>query len=314
MPTVINNGNLPQENVENNKNVQVNTEVTSAPTSTSTNQPSGAPNVVIPSIVDQQTPIVVFVGPPASGKSMILVRIAKYLREVGFTIKADRTFINTAKYRQGCDAFENLLDTNIALPGTVEYLLVDVRDKDGNNVAKLLEAPGEHFYDTKNDGLNDNNKTVQGYLSTIIASNNPKTYVALLDLDSDISFRNNVTHRNRYTQRLLEKFYSQIHPDKDRFILLYNKVDEPGYGTIHGISETKKKQARRDAEMYYTTLFNTMKVTKLVFFTMDDFAFQTFCTGSYTNVTDENGNEYKQYDMSDNSYPQDLWMDIIKKW
>ncbi len=311
MPTVINNGNMPQENAQSNQDVQVNT-----PAETTTvNQPQSAtPDIVIPSIVDHETPIVVFVGPPASGKSMILVRIAKYLREMGFTIKADRTFIDTEKYRIGCTKFENLLDTNIALDGTVEYLLVDVRDKEGNNVAKLLEAPGEHFYDTKNNGINDNNNTLQGYLSRIMTSNNPKTYVALLDLDSEISFRNNGTHRNRYTTRLLNSFYSQIHPDKDRFILLYNKVDEPGFGNIHGISDAQKKRARKDAEMYYPTLFNSMKITKFVFFTLDDFAFQTFCTGKYTNVTDDNGNEYKQYDVSNNSYPQELWMEIIKKW
>lgn len=310
MPTVVNSGSQPQESKQQTQVAQQNNVQESVSTTPST--PTSG--IVIPSIVDQETPIVVFVGPPASGKSMILVRIAKYLREMGFTIKADRTFINTEKYREGCTKFENLLDTNIALDGTVEYLLVDVRDKDGNNVAKLLEAPGEHFYDTKNEGINNNNTTVQGYLSKIMTSNNPKTYVALLDLDSDISFRNNGTHRNRYTTRLLDTFYSQIHPDRDRFVLLYNKVDEPGFGNIHGISDAKKKQARKDAELYYPTLFNTMKVTKLVFFTMDDFAFQTFCTGKYTNVTDDNGNEYKQYDISNNSYPQDLWMDIIRKW
>lgn len=310
MPTVVNSGNQPQESTQQTQVAQQNTPQESV-SSTPSTPVSG---IVIPSIVDQKTPIVVFVGPPASGKSMILVRIAKYLREMGFTIKADRTFINTEKYREGCTKFENLLDTNIALDGTVEYLLVDVRDKDGNNVAKLLEAPGEHFYDTKNEGINSNNTTVQGYLSKIMTSNNPKTYVALLDLDSDISFRNNGTHRNRYTTRLLNTFYFQIHQDRDRFVLLYNKVDEPGFGTIHGISDAKKKQARKDAEMYYPTLFNTMKVTKLVFFTMDDFAFQTFCTGKYTKVTDDNGNEYKQYDISNNSYPRDLWMDIIRKW
>lgn len=311
MPTVINNGNMPQKNTQQKQDVLVNTPVEN----TASNQPESAtPDIVIPAIVDHETPIVVFVGPPASGKSMILVRIAKYLREMGFTIRADRTFINKDSYRRGCDAFENLLDTNIALPGTVEYLLVDVRDKDGNNVAKLLEAPGEHFYDTKNNGINDNNNTLKGYLSKIIASNNPKTYVALLDLDSDISFRSNQTHRNRYTTRLINTFYNGMHPEKDRFILLYNKVDEPGFGTIHGISDSKKKQARKDAELYYPALFNTMKITKYVFFTLDDFAFQTFCTGKYTSVTDDNGNEYKQYDVSNNSYPQELWMEIIKKW
>ena len=37
--------------------------------------------IATPTIVNDKVPVVAFVGPPSSGKSMILVRLAKYLRE-----------------------------------------------------------------------------------------------------------------------------------------------------------------------------------------------------------------------------------------
>ncbi len=54
------------------------------------------------SITNHTVPIVIFVGPASSGKSMILVRLAKYLRNQGYTIKTDPTFLNTDKYHNDC--------------------------------------------------------------------------------------------------------------------------------------------------------------------------------------------------------------------
>ena len=76
MPTIVNNGNTPQPETKTNVNAQ--SEVTSV--STPAQQESIASRIQVNQIVNQGVPIVVFVGPPASGKSMILVRLAKYLR------------------------------------------------------------------------------------------------------------------------------------------------------------------------------------------------------------------------------------------
>ena len=68
-----------------------------------------------PKIENTKVPVVVFVGPPSSGKSMILVRLAKFLRNEGYTIKTDPTFLNTKKYQEDCQKFNDKLNTNIAL-------------------------------------------------------------------------------------------------------------------------------------------------------------------------------------------------------
>lgn len=309
MPTVVNGGNNPQ--VETPVDAQPQPAVVSNPTPQQ--RADLASRIHVNQIVNAQVPIVVFVGPPASGKSMILVRLAKYLRNLGYRISTDNTFINDPQYIQDCAEFNNKLNTTIALDGTVKYLLIDVYDGDGNLKAKLLEAPGEDFYDTDPTTAQENNNRLLPYLATIMTCPNPKSYVVLLDLDSEVSFRRDQYHRDSYTTRFLRDFYPNINGAKDRIILLYNKIDLTRFGTIHGC--TNFKAAREDAELNYKSLFASMKIQKLGgFMTFDNFEFQTFCTGMFSPATDQYGNKIQTYNVANNCYPHDLWHEITRKW
>lgn len=270
-------------------------------------------SIATPIIVNQTVPVVVFVGPPSSGKSMILVRLAKYLRNQGYTIQTDSTFLNTQKYQRDCEEFKDKLNTNIALRGTVEFLLIKVF-KGGREVAKLLEAPGEDFYTTDPIKIKDGkNNRIEPYLSTIMTSRNPKSYVVLLDLDSDVCFRNDSHHRDSYSQRFLEYFYPNIDVRRDRIILLYNKIDVTPFGTINGC--TDPNGAKADAKIFYQQLFATMRVRSFGgFVTTDNFVFKTFCTGMFSKETDNNGKKYQTYNVAADIYPQELWKEITRRW
>ena len=266
-----------------------------------------------PTIINNKVPIVVFAGPAASGKSMILVRLAKYLHSNGYTVKTDPTFLNTSDYQEHCQKFNDALATTTALDGTVKFLLVNVY-KDGREIAKLLEAPGEDFYtiDAEKIKIGANN-SVEPYLAAIMTSNNPKSYVVLLDLDSEVSFRNNGYHRESYERRFLNNFYPAINKKRDRIILLYNKIDKTMFGNINGCDDISG--ARADAELYYKGLFSTMKVKKFGgFITVDNFTFKTFCTGMFAKQRDSFGKTYQTYNIASDVYPQELWKEIIKKW
>ena len=54
-------------------------------------------------IGDKRAPIIMLFGPPTSGKSMTLVRLARYLRKQGYTVKADPTFKSDNAYKARCD-------------------------------------------------------------------------------------------------------------------------------------------------------------------------------------------------------------------
>lgn len=266
--------------------------------------------IATPTIVNDKVPVVAFVGPPSSGKSMILVRLAKYLREEGYTIKTDPTFLNTKKYAEDCEEFNDKLHTNIALKGTVEFLLVNVYDKNGIEVAKLLEAPGEDFYTTDQNKIQlGKNSKIEPYLATIMTSKNPKSYVMLLDLDSEISFRNDSYHRDSYAQRLLDHFLPKINMKRDRIVLLYNKIDMTPFGTINGCHNYSG--AKEDAKMYYKQIFAKLRGG---LFNLEQFAFNTFCTGMFSDQYNAFGEKYQTYNIADNVYPRDLWKEIVKKW
>ncbi len=303
MPVVINGGNDNPQNTNLNVSNEQREEIKTTTSPISPTPPS------LPTIANQEVPIVVFVGPPASGKSMVLVRLAKYLRNVGYKIEPDNTLLNTKQYQDGCEEFKDKLSTNVALSGTVKYLLVSIWDRDGNEVAKLLEAPGEHFYDP----TNPHSTTVEPYLSTIVASNNPKIYVVMLDLDSPLPFRvgANQVHCSNYSTRWLNQFYSNIEYNRDKVILLYNKIDLTNFGNIH---EADEKKARSDAERYYAPMFEHMKRSFLGLFQLDDFDFLTFCTGIFSKTTDDYGNVIYPYNIASDVYPKKLWEKIISRF
>lgn len=269
--------------------------------------------IATPTIVNQTVPVVVFVGPPSSGKSMILVRLAKYLHNHGYTVDTDPTFLNTPEYQQHCLDFKASLTSDIALPGTVKYLLVKVYDRNGVEIAKLLEAPGEDFYTTDPEMIRmGKNQMIEPYLQTIMTSRNKKSYVMILDLDSKISFRRDGNHRASYERRILDYFYNNTDKNRDRVILLYNKIDMTHFGDIHGCSNPSG--ALQDAKLYYPALFASMKVRRLGFFEVDNFSFKPFCTGMFADQKDNFGNPYQTYNIASDEYPRDLWKEIISKW
>ena len=80
----------PQEQVSVQDSTPVSTELSVEDTmefnqTSQTAQSAQTPQVN--QIINTGVPVVVFVGPPSSGKSMILVRLAKFLRNQGFTVK-----------------------------------------------------------------------------------------------------------------------------------------------------------------------------------------------------------------------------------
>ncbi len=277
-------------------------------TSTSSSAVTNNANVAVPTIVDQTARLVVFVGPAASGKSMLLVRLAQYLRNQGYTITCDTTFLNTEDYRRGCDQFQSKLNTNVALDGTVEFLLVNVYDHYGKLAAKLLEAPGEDFYSSDKGPK----EPMKAYLATIMTNPNPKTFIVLTDLHSKHSFAADNRARNEYAERFLTKFYPNIKSGRDKIILLYNKIDLTQWGDINSCKSPQL--ALNDARMYYPSWFSKMKIKKWVFFEVDNFVFLTFCTGMYSDTTDDFGNNIQVYNPASDTYPAELWSEITKRW
>lgn len=262
-------------------------------------------------------PIVVLCGPPNSGKSMIIKCLADYLynsSDLGYSIKANRNLIAHDDYQLDCEIFDSSLGQEAPLSNTTDFLLADVIDKNGEIKLYFLEAPGEHYFSF--DKIKDEpNLPFKHYLSKVATTGSgiqrKVIYVIILDLDSPIPFRRNETFRKKYQDKMIRLYNNYVKGRNSKVILLYNKVDIPQDGkwaNSNGVFNLPSIIA--DAKGHYPNFFNSFTQKKLVFFTIDNFTFLPFCTGTYN--PDENGN--KTYTSPGSYYPATLWKELVKKF
>ena len=251
-------------------------------------------------IADKQSPIVMLFGPRSSGKSMTLVRLSRFLRDNGYTIKVDKTFKSDAKYKEKCEKFLKDLDTKEALSGNAytDFLLVKVI-KQGTTVCQFLEAPGEHYFDP--DDVSARN--FPPYMTEIIRKlRNRKIWVFITEAEWDV---NNST-KKAYVRRI-SNCKAQLVRKTDRFVMLYNKVDQKDElfdnGQIHLSSAERMMIEEYDglAQMF----INKNPITSL--WRKYIYKFVPFCTGYY--FTEKNRLTYKE---SEELYPKLLWNALMK--
>lgn len=255
-------------------------------------------------IGDKKAPIVMLFGPPTSGKSMTLVRLARYLRKQGYTVKADPTFKSDEAYEERCGQFHKNLNTTEALKGNRlnEFLMVKVI-KHGTTVCQILEAPGEHYFNPdKPEEISARN--FRPYLTEIIRNlPNRKIWVFITEAE----WKKNSSVKDSYVSRI-RGCKHQLIKSTDRVVILYNKVDQKEElfenGVLH-VSSAEK--AMKDEYEGLSTIFkNPNPITSL--WRAYNYRFVPFCTGYYTKQI---GDRFK-YNESEERYPRLLWAELMK--
>ncbi|MDB9154179.1 hypothetical protein [Parabacteroides distasonis] len=255
-------------------------------------------------IGDKKAPIVMLFGPPTSGKSMTLVRLARYLRKLGYTVKADTTFKSDDTYKERCDKFHKNLNSKEALDGNAlnEFLMVKIINH-GTTVCQILEAPGEHYFNPKKpDEISARN--FRPYLTQIIRNlPNRKIWVYITEAEWNV----HASVKDSYVGRI-RNCKHQLLRNSDRVIILYNKVDQKEElfenGHLH-ISSAEK--AMKDEYEGLSIVFkNPNPITSL--WRPNNYRFVPFCTGYYTKQV---GGKPK-YNESEEMYPKLLWGQLVK--
>ncbi len=255
-------------------------------------------------IGDKRAPIIMLFGPPTSGKSMTLVRLARYLRKQGYTVKADPTFKSDNAYKARCDQFYKNLNTTEALQGNAlnEFLMVKVINH-GTTVCQILEAPGEHYFNPKKpDEVSARN--FRPYLTEIIRNlPNRKIWVFITEAEWNV----HASVKDSYVARIRGCKHQLLKPT-DRVVMLYNKVDQKEElfedGHLHVSSA---ENAMKDEYEGLAAVFkNTNPVTSL--WRRFNYRFVPFCTGYYTKQV---GGKYK-YNESEEHYPRLLWAGLME--
>ena len=251
-------------------------------------------------IGDKRSPIVMLFGPRSSGKSMTLVRLSRYLRDLGYEIVPDLNFRAGSNYREKCRKFLEGLDTQDALPGTAytDFLLVKIV-KNGKTICQFLEAPGEHYFSKMNVSAKD----FPSYMTEIIRKlKNRKIWVFITEADWNVDFSTKRAYVTRITN-----CYNQLMSPVDRSIVMYNKIDQKPY--LIKSRRVSLSNANKEMSDEYQGLVNVFKNNTPVWNWVKKYKYEfvPFCTGYYTS---ERGRLV--YTESEDMYPAYLWKSIIK--
>ncbi|WP_172915194.1 hypothetical protein ACIRNY_04575 [Capnocytophaga canimorsus] len=263
------------------------------------------PNSIVVTITDP-SPIVILYGAGAAGKTMLLIRLARYLQSKGYKVVPDRTFCDSSDvhYQNMCDSFMANINTNLAAErtGTADFMLLKVMDQRGRMICQLLEAPGEHFFDEVT-GVDPVNKGFPPFMQKISSANNRRTWVFIVEKN----WKNSVK-RSNYAQRIinLQNRHVKI---QDKVIFTCTKADMSPEYYQNGVYNTELFY--NDIQNQYSGIFsrylNNNPITR--FFNSRNFDFIPFSAGAF-NPNSNGGYTYTQSNEKEGT--KQLWEAILK--
>lgn len=265
------------------------------------------PNQIRVTIADGKAPLIILFGPPACGKTMTLVRLARYLNKQGYKISPIRTFRpnDDQNYVEICkpENFSRIINSPDAANSTanISFMLVEVV-KDGKRLCQILESPGEYLFNP-----NKPTEPFPSYVNTIIHSNNRKLWAIMVEPDW-----RNVEDRINYVSRINE--LSTMMDVKDKTLFIFNKIDKTNFTRKKGVINIP--QARIETNNLYPGIFEMFKNQNPITRLWKDYlcGFVPFQTGTYTPTSkqDSKGNTVWNYQEGADYYPQILWNEIRK--
>lgn len=258
-------------------------------------------------VTDKRTPILLLFGAPSSGKTMTLVRLAKYLRTKFYKLTVDSNFCTNAwEYKDNAKQFNAMLETTNALKGTDrnDFLFIKVIDSKGTPICQILEGAGEDYFpSTSNMESSKATSPFPAYMADVFAGNNKKVWMFLTEPDWNVQYEEKAEYVNR-----IEFCKTNFFGPKDKCIILYNKVDRKGF-TI-GKGKVHIENAARACNDEYPNLFELFRNTSpLPWSRQYKCEFVPFSTGIYGKTVE---GESAHYTPSSDEYPAKLWETIIK--
>lgn len=299
----------PKEGLHDNPSPDANEDGTTNPPSSMRSEAKGTsvdsvldPLKVSVEIADKSTPVVLLVGPPASGKTMMLVRLTRWLKDRKYTITPIRTFRpSDGTYKNICNDFNRMVKSDEAASGTnvISFMLVKV-SYNGHPICQILEAPGEHYHNPYSP-----ESDFPPYIHKIIQTiPNRKVFVILTD--ADYKLQKDEESRKLYVDKIRK--IRRLASPRDRFIVVFNKVDLTDY-TLEN-DHYNKREAYRAVRNFYPGIFevfeNKHPITR--FFKPSDASFVAFQSGVFTTSSDGKSTTFTA---GADGYAEGLWKQLL---
>lgn len=254
------------------------------------------PNEVIVTISDTKTPVVVLFGARTSGKTMTLIRLAKYLQGQGYNIVPDPIFRpdRDRHYQRMCQEFSQMIHSDYAASGNdvISFMLVKVVSPSGRTLCQILEAPGEHYFDAD---IPD--RPFPSYIQKVCSIPNRRSWIFIVEEN----WGGTQGVRDLYAQKIQRM--QRLMNARDRVIFTCHKVDKSAHFRPDGRPD--ERQIFQNIKFQYPHIFdpyvNRNPITKL--FAPYNFDFVPFSAGAFTAT-----NSGRQvYNAGPDHYPARLW-------
>lgn len=246
-------------------------------------------------ITNDAAPIVLLFGPKSVGKTMTLVRLAKYLEtDLKYSVDVDMRFCDTAwEYAENAKKFGEMKRTTKKLNPTNHNDFLFLKINNGaRTICQILEAAGEHYFPSPNlvsPGHDRTNEPFPGYMNDVFNTNNKKVWIFMLN--PKWTNQNDISD---YVKRIRYCANHHFNEDKDRCIILYNQIDETRF-MVRG--DVNKNVAKSDCEHLYNGIFD---IFRSGIFNKSEF--EPFSAGTFPRE----GN----YTPSADKFPKSLWKKI----
>lgn len=246
-------------------------------------------------VVSDPAPIVILFGVRGSGKTMMLVRLVRWLITNGYYVEPVRDFVATSDiYLNICDSFDKAIHSEYAAPRTLG--LVRIMDRYGKTLCQILDVAGDCLHNACHPQA-----PLPLFMNYILHTMNHKIWLFLAEANwGDTIDRRYYAEKIGHLQVLMTPSDKLIFActKADEFRYLLDKTGEPY------IAEFFKTIANQYYGIF-SPFENINPITKL--WHKYNFDFVVFSAGKFYQT--ENGSLYQE---SCDKYPASLWKSIKK--
>ncbi len=253
-------------------------------------------------IADNHTPLVIMFGPRACGKTMVLVRLTRYLQSKGYNVQPISSLrpANDKKYMEICLNYDSMIKgKNVPFSHIIITPLLVGISTHGNRICQILDIPGDFCFDFSEM----RGDYFKGNMDSILKLNNRKIWLVMVNPSQFTSHNERVLYAD-VLRKLKER--EKLH---DSVIFVLNKIDATPF--VVGSGNIKYSLALQHIEFLYPNIFvpfrNVNPITK--WWRPNNFDFTAFQTGDFSEAADGT----LTFEEGPDIYPQRLWAFIQKR-